>query len=86
MTNDQIKQEVLRILGDIAPEADSSAIKPDVPLREQLDIDSVDYLNFIVGLHKELGLEIPESDYPKMSTLNRCVDYLSVLLNQSAAK
>ena len=71
------------MLGDVAPEADLYTIKPDVPVRDQLDIDSVDYLNFMVGLHKELGVEIPESDYPKMTTLDRCIEYLVPLTNRS---
>ncbi|HUK90018.1 MAG TPA: acyl carrier protein [Blastocatellia bacterium] len=83
MTTNQVKDIVLKILGEVAPEADLSSIKPDVPVRDQLDIDSVDYLNLMVGLHKELGVEIPESDYPKMSTLEGCVDYLVPLTNQS---
>ena len=83
MTTNQVKDIVLKILGEVAPEADLTSIKPDVPVRDQLDIDSVDYLNFMVGLHKELGVEVPESDYPKMSTLEGCVDYLVPLTNQS---
>lgn len=83
MTRDQIKQLVLNVLGEIAPEADPSSIRLDVSLRDQLDVDSVDYLNFIVGLHKELGVEIPESDYSKMSTLDRCIDYLAARMNQA---
>ena len=60
-----------------APEADFSAIPPDASLRETLDIDSFDYLRFIMDLHKELKVEIPESDYPKLGTLNAVVDYLA---------
>lgn len=76
MTKDQIKAIVVRTLGSIAPEADLSQIKPDAPLRDQLDVDSMDFLNFVIGLHKELNLEIPEADYPQLFTLNGSVDYL----------
>jgi acyl carrier protein len=48
-----------------------------VPLREQLDIDSMDFLNFVIALHKELGVGLPEKDYPKLATLDGCVDYLA---------
>ncbi|MCI0392789.1 MAG: acyl carrier protein [Acidobacteria bacterium] len=77
MTDDEIKNTVLRVLGGIAPEADLTQIKPQVSFREQLDIDSMDFLNFAIGLKKELGVEIPESDYPKVSTLDGCIEYLA---------
>ncbi|MFY9611481.1 MAG: phosphopantetheine-binding protein [Blastocatellia bacterium] len=76
MTKDQIRAIVLRTLGSIAPEADLSQLKPDVALRDQLDVDSMDFLNFVIGLHNELNVEIPEADYPELSTLNGCVAYL----------
>lgn len=78
MTKDELKEIVLHVLGQIAPEADMSQIKPDLRIRDQLDIDSMDLLNFVVGLHKELQVEIPEADYPKLVTLNGCVDYLAI--------
>ena len=75
MTNDEIRAAVLRLLGDIAPEADPESIRPDAPLRDQLDLDSMDFLNFIIALSKELKVEVPERDYPKLSTLDGCVAY-----------
>ena len=78
MTKDEIRETVLRILGQIAPEADLSQIKTNLRIRDQLDIDSMDLLNFVIGLHKELGVDIPETDYPKLATLDGCIDYLSV--------
>jgi acyl carrier protein len=77
MTKDQIKETVLRVLGQIAPEADLSQIKPDLRIRDQLDIDSMDLLNWVIGLHKELNVDIPEADYPRLATLDGCIDYLS---------
>ena len=59
MTKDQIRETVLRVLGQIAPEADLSQIKPNLRIRDQLDIDSMDLLNWVIGLHKELNVEIP---------------------------
>lgn len=77
MTPTEIRTTVLRLLGNIAPEADLTQLKPDLSFREQLDIDSMDYLNFVVALHKELGVEIPERDYPQLATLDGCVAYLA---------
>lgn len=76
MTRDEVKANVLRVLGEIAPEADLASLKPDVGFRDQLDLDSMDILNFVVGLHSTLGVEIPEADYPRLATLDGCVDYL----------
>jgi len=80
MTQEEIRATVLRLLGDIAPEADLTQLKPDVGIRDQLDIDSMDFLNFVIALHETLHVEIPETDYPKMATLNGCVNYLAALL------
>ena len=76
MTRDEIRATVLRVLGEIAPEADLASLAPDLGVRDQLDLDSMDILNFVVGLHAALGVEIPESDYPKLATVDGCVDYL----------
>jgi acyl carrier protein len=77
MTKDELREVILRVLGQIAPEADLSLLKPNLRIRDQLDIDSMDALNFAIGLHKELKVEIPEADYPKLITLNSCTDYLA---------
>ena len=77
MRRDEVRATVLRVLGEIAPEADLASLKPDVGFREQLDLDSMDVLNFVVGLHAALGVEIPEADYPKLATLDGCLDYLT---------
>ena len=71
-----MKEVVLRVLGRIAPEADLVALDPRANLRDQLDIDSVDFLNFAVGLNKELGVDIPDADLPKLASLDGCVSYL----------
>ena len=80
MTDDEIKAIVLRAIGDIAPEADLDQINPAVALREQLDIDSMDGLNIMIGIHEETGVDIPEADYPQMTNLNGCVAYLRARL------
>jgi acyl carrier protein len=79
MTNDQIRATVLRLLGNIAPEADPAELQSDVSLRDQLDVDSMDLLNFMISLHKEFGVEIPERDYPQLMTIDGCVAYLATL-------
>ncbi len=75
--SNDLKDTILRTLGEIAPEADVTSLKPDVSFRDQLDIDSMDFLNFVIALHEQLHVDIPESDYPKLATLNGCVAYLS---------
>ncbi len=64
------------MLGEIAPEVDTSLIKADVRLRDQVDLDSMDVLNFMIALHDAFEIDIPEADYPKLATLDGCVDYL----------
>ena len=76
MTLDEIRTAVVAELGNIAPDMDAAAVAPDADLREALDIDSMDFLNFVAALHKKLGVEIPERDYPKLVTLAGAVVYL----------
>jgi acyl carrier protein len=71
-----IREIVLRALSDIAPEVDVSALDASVDLRDQIDIDSVDFLNFVIRLHNRLGVDIPDADVPKLGTLNGCIHYL----------
>ena len=67
---------ILSVLADVAPEVDVEDIDAGVDLTEQLDLDSMDYLNWMLGINRETGIEIPERDYPKFMTLNGAVDYL----------
>ena len=77
MTRDEIRDGILRALAQVAPEADLSRIKPSLRLRDQLDIDSMDLLNFVIGVHKEFKIEIPEADYPRLATLEGFVEYIA---------
>jgi acyl carrier protein len=77
VTADGVRATVLSVLGEIAPEADLGGVRGDVPLRDQLDLDSMDLLNFVVGLHAALGVDIPERDYGRLVTLDACVAYLA---------
>ena len=80
MNQDEIRARVIEVLGTIAPELDPAALAPDTDIREQLDVDSMDFLNFVIGLHKAFGVEVPEADYRKLQTLDGCVGYLAAKL------
>ena len=77
ITEAQIKAAIARGLAKIAPEADLDTLAPTENVREALDIDSFDFLNFLIGLHEELGVEIPEADYGKLSTIADMISYLA---------
>ncbi len=76
MNEAEIKAVILELLGNIAPEADFSQLAGDADLREELDLDSMDFLNFIIALHERMGIDIPEADYPRLFTLEGAVSYL----------
>jgi acyl carrier protein len=75
-SREELKTTIFDILADIAPEADLGSLNPAVDMREALDIDSFDFLNFLIGLDDELGVEIPEADYGKLVSLNDLLNYL----------
>jgi acyl carrier protein len=77
MNADEIRTALLALLHTIAPEADLESLDPAVNLREQLDLDSMDFLNFIVRVHDRLHVDIPEADYGQLATLDGMVAYLS---------
>ena len=83
MNASELKSQVLSILGGIAPEADLSRIASDRSLRDQIDIDSMDFLNFIIALHQQLQVAIPEADYPQLATLDGCLRYLTAALEKT---
>ncbi|MCT7318707.1 acyl carrier protein [Ralstonia sp. CHL-2022] len=76
MSDAEIRAIVLAGLRAIAPEIDTAELRPDRPLRRQVDLDSMDWLNFLLGLHDKLKVEIPESDYARLVTLDDVVAYL----------
>ena len=84
MTNPDVRSVVREELSNIAPEADLAALDPAADLREALDIDSMDFLNFISAIHHRLGVDIPERDYPKLITLDGAVAYLKAKLGLAA--
>ena len=85
MTPDEVKTVVLQELGNIAPEADIGGLDPNVPLRDELDIDSMDFLNLVIALHERLGVDIPEADYRRLASIKTTVDYLAARLSGGSA-
>ncbi len=76
MTIDEIKNVILEIIRDIDDEADFTNLNPSGPLRDQLDLDSMDFLDIVMELRKRYQIQIPEADYPELATLDSCVSYL----------
>jgi len=83
MTRDAIKNLVLEIIKDIDEDADFEALQSDQPLRDQLDLDSMDFLDIVMELRKRHKLQIPEEDYPQLASLDSCVNYLEPLLENA---
>ncbi|MEW5872974.1 MAG: acyl carrier protein [Chloroflexota bacterium] len=79
MNQTELKQIILNALAQVAPGADVNNLDPDENVREALDIDSFDHLNFLVSLHETLGVEIPEKDYGRLNTVNEIIAYLSAV-------
>lgn len=77
MTRTEVQQTIIAALGRVAPEVNAATLDADKPLRDQIDLDSVDYLNFVIDLHSQMGVEIPEADYGKLASLNAAVDYFT---------
>ena len=82
MTETEIREILLVELGNIAPEADLASLDPKADLREALDIDSMDFLNLVAAIHRRLGVNVPETDYRKLSTLEGAVSYLKRTLEK----
>ncbi len=81
MTEDQVKQIVIDIIAEIAPDEDTTNIKPEIKLREQLDLDSMDFLDIVMELRKQHSIEVPEADYPQLASLDSCAAYLTPKFN-----
>ncbi len=80
MEREQLRTTTLQVLRGIAPEIEPDDIAPTTPLRHQIDLDSMDWLNFLIGLHQRLGVNIPEADYAQLVTLDNVLDYLQARL------
>ena len=77
MEKTEVRTKVLNIIEDVALDEDVSNIKDDVTLRDQLDLDSMDFLDIVMELKKRHKIEVPQEDYPKLATMDSCVEYLS---------
>jgi len=81
MNDTELQSTLRRILADITSDSEANIIKADVRIRDQLDLDSMDFLNFLIAVNEELNVDIPEADYPKLRTLNDISSYLAAKLN-----
>lgn len=86
MNEAEIKSSIFEGLRKIAPESDPEALALDANVRKALDIDSYDFLNFLIGLNEKLGVEVPEEDYGKLRTMKEMFDYFSARIGQSTAR
>ena len=82
MTKEDCKKVVLDIIGEIAPDENLDNVKPDVRLRDQLDLDSMDFLDIVMELRKKYGINVPESDYVQLASLDSCAEYLTPIFNK----
>ncbi|GAB6167125.1 acyl carrier protein [Thermostilla marina] len=80
MTREEIRQAIIDILADISPDDDLDSIDDAKPLRDQLDMDSMDLLDIVLALRRKYRIQIPEEDYPKLVTMNSTIDYLEPLM------
>ena len=81
MTEDQVQQIVIDIINEIAPDEDTTGLEAEVNLRDQMDLDSMDFLDIVMELRKQHGIEVPEVEYPALASLNSCSDYLTPKIN-----
>jgi acyl carrier protein len=77
MTREQLRDVILHLLWEIAPEAELGNLSPDEPLCDVLQLDALDFLSFVIAVHETLGVDVPEKDYPQLGTLGGCIDYLA---------
>lgn len=77
MNSEQVKTVVLDIIADVAPDEEMDDLKSSESLRDQLDLDSMDFLDIVMELRKRHKVEVPSEDYPRLATLDSCVEYLT---------
>jgi len=80
MTEVEIKEAIVSILSDIASDEDLSDLKEDIPFSEQLEMDSMDFLDIVMELRKRYRIQIPEEDYPELASMESTVKYLQPLM------
>ena len=77
MATEQHRELIITLIRRIAPEAELTQLNPDLRFRDQFEFDSIDCLNLVMTLGRELQIDIPETDYPRLATLNGCLHYLA---------
>jgi acyl carrier protein len=77
VTRDDIRGAVVKALTSVAPEVQPASLGADQPFRQELELDSMDFLNFVIALCANLEIDVPEVDYPKLATLHAAEDYLA---------
>ena len=80
MTEAEVRRAIFRALASVAPEIEPDMIDPKANLRDEIDIDSMDFLNFVIALHGTLGVDIPEADYPQLASIDKGIAYLAAKL------
>ena len=84
--DDYVRQKILAALASIAPELEPMELDAEINFRDQMDFDSMDFLNFAIKLHKTFGIDIPETDYPKLYNLDDCIAYFSKSIPKSSMR
>lgn len=82
MTAEEIKTAILDILADIVPDEDLSELQEDVPFRDQLELDSMDFLDIVMELRKRYRIQIPEEDYGELASMSSTIKYLAPRMEQ----
>jgi len=77
MNREELARRVLELVTGIAPDVDAATVIPGIDFRDQFDFDSMDTLNFAIALHRELGIEVPETEYARLASLDKCLEYLA---------
>lgn len=80
MDRNELQQAIVATLTTIAPEVDAASLKPDKPFRSQVDLDSADWLNFLIALKERIGVDVPDAEAPRLNTLDKLVDYCAARL------
>jgi acyl carrier protein len=85
VNENELREAVLTSLGEVAPEMDPATLDPSMPVADQVEIDSMDFLDFVVALAERTGVEVPERDYGDLASVDDCVRYLAGRTTSSAA-
>jgi acyl carrier protein len=85
MTKQEIRDTIVSCLCEVAPEIDPATVNDDVSFRDQFDVDSMDLLNFVIAMHERLQVDIPESEYARLGTVDLLVEFISARIGTAAA-